>query len=81
MAKIPKQTFIPKKIFDGHVYEKVLNITNQQEIVYKNCNKISPHICHNDYHQRDEITIAGKDIEKSEHLCTNLEYKLVLPLW
>ena len=31
--------------------------------------------------KKNEITNAGKNIEKSEHLCTNLEYKLVLPLW
>lgn len=27
------------------------------------------------YHQKDGIINAGKDIDKSEHLCTYLEYK------
>ena len=69
--------FFPKKIFNGHAHEKVLNITNHQGIASRNYYKISPHTCQNGYQQKDDITNACKDMEKSEHLCTDLEYKLV----
>ena len=50
--------------------EEMLNITNHQGNANQNHNEISPHTCKNGYHQRQQITGVGKDVEKREFLCT-----------
>ena len=46
------------------------NITNQGN-ESQNHNEIPPHTCQNGYYKkRQEITRAGKDVEKKEALCT-----------
>ena len=72
MGNIPDQTFFPKKIFNGHVHEKMLHITNRQGNAIQIYNELLPYICQNGSHQRDEITNSCKDMEQSEHFCTDV---------
>ena len=49
-----EQTFLQRRYKDGQqAHEKMLNITNHQGNANQNHNEISPHICQNDCHQKD----------------------------
>ena len=62
MDRRPEQTFFQR----GHTHAKIFNITNYQENVKQNHNKISPHTCKNSYHQKkSQITDVGEDVENS----------------
>ena len=49
------------RYIDGQwAHEKMLNITNHQENVKQNQNKIPCHICQNGCHQRDKKQVPGR---------------------
>ena len=54
MGRRPEQTFFQRKHTDGQqAHEKMLNISNHDRNANQNKNEMSPHICQNDYHQKD----------------------------
>ena len=55
MGSKPEQTYLLRRHTNGQqMHEKVFNITNHQGNANQNHNEISPHTCHNGYHQKDK---------------------------
>ena len=53
MYRRPEQIFFQRRHTDGQqAREKMLDNTSHQRNVNQNHNEISPHICQNDYHQK-----------------------------
>ena len=71
MGKGPEQTFFQRRYYNCHqLHEKVLNITNYQRNAIQNHYEISPPPVKGLFSKRQEITNAGKGVEKREPLYT-----------
>ena len=54
MGRGPEYAFFQRGNADGQqAHEKMLSITNHRGNANQNQNEISPHTCHNGYHQKD----------------------------
>ena len=65
-------TFFQRRHIESQqTHEKMLNLTNHQGEAKQNHNGISSHTCQNGYYKKgNKLTIAGKNVEKRERMCT-----------